>query len=332
MTWPQKLRVAGEWFVPARRDEADESLYEFGVRRLGKGFTNVFLDAMSAGIYGSTPDRISVRAAFPMIVALEREHGGLFKGMLAKRKRASGPGGVLTSTVRGISSMTAHLRTVIDADWRLGEAVTAVLRQRSVFQVATTAPGLQEFDQVVVSTPSHVAAGLLRDLDPELARRLAAIEYSPIAVVGFGYRSLRHPLDGFGLLTTSAAQVPVLGVLWDSSIFPDRAPEGCKSLRAMVGGQRQPALVDQDDAGLLRTARQGIEQTMGVDDAPDTTFVKRWDRGIPSYAPGHIARVDAIFERLARHRGLHLNSNAYRGIAMNDCVRNGRELGLKIGR
>ena len=69
---------------------------------------------------------------------------------------------------------------------------------------------------------------------------------------------------------------------------------------------------------------------MGVDDAPDVTFVKRWDRGIPSYAPGHIARVDAIFERFATHPGLHLNGNAYRGIAMNDCARNGRELGLRI--
>ena len=98
---------------------------------------------------------------------------------------------------------------------------------------------------------------LLRDLDPDLARMLGAIEYSPIAVVGFGYRSLQHPLDGFGLLTTTAARAPVLGVLWDSSIFPDRAPAGCKSLRAMIGGQRQPELVDQDDAGLIRTALQG---------------------------------------------------------------------------
>jgi len=85
MTLPQKLRMLGEFFVPPRRDGADESLREFGERRLGAGFTSVFLDAMSAGIYGSTPDRISVKAAFPLIVALEREHGGLFRGMIAKR-------------------------------------------------------------------------------------------------------------------------------------------------------------------------------------------------------------------------------------------------------
>ena len=80
---------------------------------------------------------------------------------------------------------------------------------------------------------------MLKGLDAELAARLAGIEYSPIAVVGFGYRRPEHPMDGFGLLTTSAAGLPILGALWDSSIFPDRAPEGAKSLRVMIGGQRQ---------------------------------------------------------------------------------------------
>ncbi len=141
--------------------------------------------------------------------------------------------------------------------------------------------GSADYDQVVVAAPSYVAAGLLRELDPVLARMLGAIDYSPIAVVGFGYRTLQHPLDGFGLLTTTAARAPVLGVLWDSSIFPDRAPAGCKSLRSMIGGQRSPELVDQDDAGLIRTALQGLDQTMGVRDAPDVTFVKRWERGYP---------------------------------------------------
>ena len=133
-----------------------------------------------------------------------------------------------------------------------------------------------------------------------------------------------------GLLTTTSARLPILGVLWDSSIFPDRAPAGGKILRLIIGGQRNPELVDLDDAGLIDKALEGVRRTMGVDTAPDVTYVKHWPRGIPSYAPGHIARVDAIFDRLGGHPGLYLNSNAYRGIAMNDCVRNGRELAERI--
>jgi len=187
-----------------------------------------------------------------------------------------------------------------------------------------------DVDRVVICATAYAAAGMAQSLDAELARRLAAIDYSPIAVIGFGYRSLAEPLDGFGVLTTSSAQLPILGVLWDSSIFPDRAPPGCKSIRVLLGGQRNPELVDQDRAGLVRTARMGVEKTMGLTQEPDVTFVKRWDRGIPSYAPGHVANVEAIFARAARIPGFHLNCNAYRGVAMNDCARNSRELAGRI--
>jgi protoporphyrinogen/coproporphyrinogen III oxidase len=329
LTWPQKLRVLGEFVVPARRDGADETLREFGDRRLGRAFTSVFLDAMSAGIYGSTPEKISVQAAFPLVVALEREHGGLFRGMLAKRRKEAGPGGVLTSTTGGIGTLVQHLRGVIDAEWRCGEPVQAVERAGGGFSIQTHR-GATEVDRVVICATSYAAASMVQPLDAELSRRLSTIAYSPIAVVGFGYRSLADPLDGFGLLTTTSARLPVLGVLWDSSIFPDRAPAGCKSVRVMVGGQRNPELVAQDDAALVRTARAGLEQTMGLTQDPDVTYVKRWDRGIPSYAPGHVANVDAIFERAARIPGLYLNCNAYRGIAMNDCARNSRELAQRI--
>lgn len=329
LSWPQKLRMAGEVFVPARREGPEESLRDFGNRRLGSGFTSVFLDAMSAGIYGSTPDKLSVEAAFPLVVALEREYGGLFRGMIAKRKKEAGPGGVLTSTKGGISTLANHLWHATAADWRFGEPVFSVERAGTGFRITSTA-GVTEVDQVVICATSYAAAGMVKPLDAELARRLAAIDYSPIAVVGFGYRSLPDPLDGFGLLTTSSARLPILGVLWDSSIFPDRAPPGCKTIRVLLGGQRSPELVDQDEAGLIRTARAGLQRSMGLTQDADVTFVKRWDRGIPSYAPGHIANVRAIFERVDAIPGLYLNCNAYRGIAMNDCARNSRELALRI--
>ncbi len=327
--WPAKLRVAMEPLIPRRKKTTPETLQQFGYRRLGKGFTDVFLDAMVAGIYATTPDKVSVEAAFPLVVALEREHGGLFRGMLARRKKQTGPGGILMSFRGGVSALIEHLHEIIDGEWRLGEPVTGVLRQGSRY-VLRTPSDTPEFDRVVIASPSYAAAEMVGDLDAGLGKRIGAIDYSPVAVVGFGYRQPDQQLPGFGLLTTTSAKLPVLGVLWDSSIFPDRAPEGSRILRLIIGGQRNPELVDQDEQGLIRTALEGVRATMNMTAEPDVTYVKRWPRGIPSYAPGHVAQVDAIFERLASHRGLYLNSNAYRGIAMNDCVRNGRLLAERI--
>jgi len=325
LTLPQKLRVAGEFLVPPRRGTGEETLQQFGYRRVGKGLTDVFLDAMTAGIYGTTPAKISVNAAFPLVVNLEREYGGLFKGMLAKRKKEAGPGGILMSFKGGVGTFIDHLGRLIKADWKPGEPVMAVARDGSQWRVESSSFS-GRFDQVVIGAQPCRSASMFDGSDPELASLMRRIEYTPIAVVGLGYRDLKHPLDGFGLLTTSAARQPVLGVLWDSSIFPDRAPPGCKALRVMIGGQRNPELVGQDDRGLLDTALAGIENTMGLRQSPDVVFTHRWMQGIPHYVVGHLDRVEAIFDHVARLPGLHLVCNAYRGIAMNDCVRNGREL------
>ena len=325
----QKLRVAAELFVPAKREHGDETLQAFGYRRLGRAFTDVFLDAMTAGIYGSSPEKLSVAAAFPLVTALERDHGGLFRGMLAKRRSGAGPGGTLTSFSGGVSTFIEHLRATIRAEWRLATAVTAISRMGAGFVVQAGADSAT-FDRVVVATPSHVATRMLAPLDADLSAKLARIEYSPIAVVGFGYHALAHPLDGFGVLSTSRSGLPVLGILWDSSVFADRAPAGARLLRVMIGGQRDPAAVALSDAALIARARAGIRQAMHLDATPDVSYVHRWARGIPNYGPGHIANVAAIDAAVAAQPGLYLNNNAYHGVAMNDCCENGRQTAERL--
>jgi len=328
LSWGGKLRTLSEVLVPARKDGPEETVQSFGYRRVGREFTDTFLNAMTAGIYGSTPEALSVKAAFPLVVALERDYGGLFRGMIRKRKKQAGPGGILMSFVRGVSTYIEHLGSTLDADVRTGVHVDGVSYAQGRYTLHS-GDGDLDADKLVLATPAYVAADLIRDMDAGAAQRLEQVDYSPIAVVGLGCHRLEHSLDGFGLLTTASASKPILGVLWDSSIFPDRAPDGAKALRVMIGGQRQPELARQEDDRLIDTALRGIRETMGIDVAPDVTFVKRWDRGIPNYPVGHLANVDTLFEQLRVYPGLYLNSNAYYGIGLNDCVRNSREVARK---
>ena len=314
-----KLRVMAEVVIPPKRHVEDETLQSFGYRRVGKEFTDVFLNAMSAGIFGSTPEMLSVHAAFPAVVRLEQDYGGLFKGMFKKKKKEAGPGGVLMSFAGGVGRFVDHLGGCVDGMQRLGTAVSGLERTEQGYVVKTGADEAS-FDKVVLATPAHVSADLLQPLDEGLARRLNDIEYSPISVVGFGYKQLTYPLNGFGLLTTASAGKQVLGVLWDSSIFPDRVPSGGKSVRVMIGGQRNPELAMAEDDRLVDMALRGIHETMGLDETPSVTFIQRWPKGIPNYRVGHLANVGRIFTQLEAYPGLHLNSNAYYGVGVNDCV------------
>ncbi|MDX1808645.1 MAG: protoporphyrinogen oxidase [Sulfurospirillaceae bacterium] len=324
-----KLRVAAEILIPAKKDNSDETLQDFGYRRVGKEMTDTFLDAMVAGIFASKPDKISVRSAFPAVVKLEQEYGGLFRGMLAKKKKEAGPGGVLMSFVGGVSTFIDKLAGSQDIQIFTGIKVETIEKNEIKYLLQINGEK-KEFDKVILSTPAYNSANLIKGIDQELSNMLKDIEYSPISVVGLGYNEMKHDLNGFGLLTTSSSKKEVLGVLWDSSIFSDRAPRGKKSLRVMIGGQRNPKLALTSDKELAKIALKGVEETMGVSDTPDVVYVKRWVKGIPNYRLGHLDRMDILFDRLKQHNGLYLSSNAYFGVGLNDCVANSKKVAMQV--
>jgi oxygen-dependent protoporphyrinogen oxidase len=141
---------------------------------------------------------------------------------------------------------------------------------------------------------------------------------------------LEHNLQGFGLLATSRAKKEVLGVLWDSSIFDDRAEKNKKLLRAMIGGQRSPLLALKNEDELLKLAINGVKETMGIETKPDMFYIKKWEKGIPNYKVGHLANVDKIFKSLENIEGIYLNSNAYYGVGLNDCISNAKKCAKEV--
>jgi oxygen-dependent protoporphyrinogen oxidase len=177
-------------------------------------------------------------------------------------------------------------------------------------------------DAVVLTCPADRQAELLADEAPDLAASLAAIPYNRVVVVAVGYRrqDVPRPLDGFGYLSPQRARRDVLGVQWCSSIYPERAPEGTVLLRAMCGGWNRPEVVDWPDERLVAAVHAELVDVLRVRAAPIFQHVIRWDRAIPQYHVGHLARLGWIEQRVAALPGLYLGGNAYRGVAINDCI------------
>jgi len=142
--------------------------------------------------------------------------------MLDKKKKDAGPGGVLMSFKGGVSAFVNKLSKSIDVDIKTDANVELLEKKENKYILHVNAKKL-EFDKVILSTPAYENVKILKSFDKELSSMLDDIEYSPISVVGLGYTKLSHDLQGFGLLTTSSSKKEVLGVLWDSSIFSDRA-------------------------------------------------------------------------------------------------------------
>jgi oxygen-dependent protoporphyrinogen oxidase len=342
-----RLRILGEPFAPGPPPGVDESLGDFARRRLGAEALEKLLDPMVTGIFAGDPDNMSLRSCFPLIHDLERKYGGLVKGMISlqrerrkageKREMSAGPGGVLMSFDAGVQTLTDVLAERLSDGLHTAVAVESVRRSNGRFLLSLVEQGLRgeiDADALVLATPAYSAAAALGSLDPQISDALSAIPYSPISVVALGYEqsTLGNPLDGFGFLIPRLEKRRILGALWDSSVFPNRAPAGKALIRAMVGGVRNPELAALPAGDLVALTRDELASTMGITAAPALARAFFHDKGIPQYLVGHGKVLERIDGRLAAFPGLYLNSNAYRGIALNDCVLQSRLTAERIAK
>ncbi|ABK97655.1 protoporphyrinogen oxidase [Pelobacter propionicus] len=338
ISWPGKLRLALEPtpFIARTPAGVDESLADFARRRLGGEALDKLISPMVSGIFAGDPETMSLVSCFPRIAQLEREYGGLIRAMvrLARQKKreraagkavssAAGPGGVLTSFRPGIQYLTDSLAASLGGIVMADREVSWVRRGKSAaWRVGCRDGGEYDADLVIVASPAHAASAILHDCDAGIASILESIPYASMTVVCLGYERelVSHPLDGFGYLIPKKEGRSILGTLWDSSMFENRAPTGKVLLRSMVGGACFPDYVHMGDDELLGRVRGDMKDVMGIVAEPSFIRIFRHPQAIPQYTVGHGERLKHLEERLACHPGLILTGNSYRGIGLNDCV------------
>jgi oxygen-dependent protoporphyrinogen oxidase len=335
ISWPGKLRLACEPFIPARRDGADETLADFARRRLGQEALDKLIAPMVSGIFAGDPETMSLQSCFPRIHQLEQEYGGLIRAMLklARQKKAelragravasaAGPGGVLTSFVGGIQELTDRTVDSLRGKVRTGAAVAEIVRKDGGFELRLADGATLDAEVVVSAAPAYAVAEMVAGIDRELRQLLDGIPYATMNVVCFGYarEKIACDLDGFGYLTPKKEGKSSLGTLWDSSIFPNRAPEGRVLLRSMMGGATNPGAIDLAESAVKDRVMTDLKEIMGISAAPDFVRIFRHEKAIPQYTVGHSQRLLALAARHAANPGLFLTGNAFYGVGLNDCV------------
>jgi oxygen-dependent protoporphyrinogen oxidase len=345
ISWPGKARLAGEMLVPPRRGGGDESLADFARRRLGSEALDKLIAPMVAGIFAGDPETMSLKSCFPRINELEREYGGLIKAMvkLAKKKKAeiragkavasaAGPGGILTSFYDGIQDLTDGTAAALGGEVRTDAGVVGILPRKEGFELHLENGGTLDADIVVSAAPAHALAAMTSETLPPLAEILNQIPYAPMNVVCFGYQrqKIARDLDGFGYLIPRKEGKSILGTLWDSSIFPHRAPEGHVLLRSMMGGATNPGAIDLAESEVKARVMADLEEIMGIDVEPDFVRIFRHRQAIPQYTVGHGKRLLALDERLGGTPGLFLTGNAFFGVGLNDCVNASNQIAERV--
>ncbi|MFM7207961.1 MAG: protoporphyrinogen oxidase [Planctomycetaceae bacterium] len=333
-------RLLWERFVPrARGTSDDESLEQFAVRRLGREAFERLVQPLAAGIWTADPARLSMAAACPEFLAMERDAGSLWAGERIRQRGTVGADhatgaryGQFVTLRSGMEALPQRLAERLRAagvrfvTGRVSAVSRDAERRWRVAGSGLDAAAVGNVDALVVATPAHVAAEMLGSLDPPLADELASIDYAGSCIVSLGYARdhVGHPLDAAGLVIPRIAGRGILAVSFSSSKFPGRAPAGCVLLRVFLGGALDPGAMQLADGMLVERARAEVADLLAARGEPRLVHVERWARAMPQYHLGHASRVARIDAALARHPGLALAGAAYTGVGIPQVIASGQ--------
>jgi oxygen-dependent protoporphyrinogen oxidase len=333
-----KLRLFQEPFKPKCQAD-DMSVAGFFSYRLGREMLDHLVDPFISGIYAGNVETLSLPAVFPKLWQWEQESGSLLKGgqaaMLATRNQPKKSKMKLMSFEGGLQTLTDALANALPSDaLKLNCPVSHIEKSASGYQVFLKSGERLESQNIVLAVPAFVAAQLLRTLAPEASRHLERIPYNGLSVahLGFNTQQIQHPLDGFGCLIPRKEKIRLLGSIWASSLFPERAPVGKVLLSNFIGGAHYPEAIQQKASQIERQAVQDLQTVFGLKGSLEPAFstVLFYKQAIPQYNMGHLQRITAIEGALKKQKGLHLAGNYLRGIALNECVKSGIQAAEQI--
>ena len=354
LSWPGKLRVAWEPFVGKGCKE--ESIAEFVQRRLGKEMFDWLIDPFVSGVFAGDPHKLSVQAAVPRLYALEKNHGSLIRGAIAKMRAARQSAdstaekkldGAMMTFKGGLNQLMKSLAGQLLNPVQTNTQVESVSYSQENGYLVRSGDAIWQAEKVVMAVPAKQVARLIEDLptpNEALLQRaqehLRGIHYPPVATVSmaFNKHQIKHPLNGFGALLPSKEQKQILGALFPSSIFTGRAPAGQHLVTVFVGGGRadsqrhqgQPSVMQLSEAERLGVVLQELDAYVGISGQPLWSQESYWPAAIPQYELGHLRKVADVDAALEHLPGLYLRSNWRDGVALGDCVEHAQKLALHL--
>ncbi len=308
------LRLLREPFVRSK-SHTDESVQDFFVRRLGRQAHDRLVGPALTGIFAGNSANLSMAAVFPKIVEMEREHGSLVGAFLKSLKRRSKPTGTSRPKPKGaVFSFPAGVETLPK---RLAEQLNVK------YNIADARTG--DTPVTVVAVPSYQASGVVKNRNTNLPGLLENVQYAPmvIAAISLPEHSFKDPLEGFGFLVPRNQGLHLLGALFSSALFPERAPKGQELLTCFLGGMFEPDAIDWPDERVWETVCSEIKSALHTSNVPEPVGLFRQRHAIPQYNIGHERWVAAFKEELKKTPGLFIAGNYLEGVSVPACIEQG---------
>ena len=332
LSFKGRLRLLKEPFIKAL-SPGDESLASFVRRRLGEEVLHMLVTPFVSGIYAGDPEQLSVAAVFPKLVEVEKKYGSIFKGMKALKTEIKSSG--LGSFMAGIGTLPMAIESRLKDSIVKNARVTGIEKLNSGYNIRFEAGGEQQnilAKKIICAVPAYTAARILSGLSNEFKEILSKIEYAPIIVIHTGYKHEDVPYDlkGFGFLVPRKNRVRILGSVWSSSLFQERAPEGYALLTNFLGGQLDPEAIDLTNDDIMRIVQKDLSRALSIKSPPAFACITRYTHAIPQYNIGHLEKISRISKLLEQFNGLFLTGSYFTGISVAETVEHAEKITKEV--
>jgi protoporphyrinogen/coproporphyrinogen III oxidase len=332
-----RWRVATEALKRAKPPSEEESVAQFVRRKFGHEILEYLVAPFVSGVYAGDPEKLSLRAAFPTLDEWERTYGSVLRGA-SKSRSAKGAGQTapLCSFDQGMASLPRTMAAKLGESVRLGARADSVARvNNSGYRIQFTQNSRAESlnaHAIVIATPAYGAAHLVEPFAAPLARMLSGIAYAGLAVIGSGYYANQvGGLDGFGVLIPRSEKIRTLGIVWNSSLFPDRSTEGRVTLASFVGGATDQEILEKTDEEILAVVQDENARVLKITGQPIVSRLWRHPKALPQYNLGHGHAVEAVRECERAIPGLYFVGNYLEGPSIGKCVERGTHVAEAAG-
>jgi oxygen-dependent protoporphyrinogen oxidase len=329
-----RWKLATEALRKTKPPTEEESVAQFVRRKFGHEILEYLVAPFVSGVYAGDPEKLSLRAAFPPLDEWERTYGSVLRGAMKSRPaKGAGQGRPpLCSFGHGMAMLTETMAAKLGESIKLGawvETVTGNDRDAG-YQIRFTQRGRAETIEaraVVIATPAYTASHMVSSLSPPLARALSGIAYAGMAVVGAGYhaKQIGTVMRGFGVLIPRVEKYRTLGIVWNSSLFPDRSGEGRTTLTSFVGGATDPEIVEKSEEEILAIVEEESSRILAITGQPIVSRVFKHPKALPQYNLGHGHSVEAVRESERAIPGLFFVGNYLEGPSIGKCVDTGSQ-------
>ena len=293
--------------------------------RLGDEITDWLVDPLLGGINASDIDQLSLRAGAPLLAAAIDRGPSLITGLTQLRPTAGPTLGSASISEPVFYGLPGGIARIIDR-------LVAALERDATLHLDSPIRSLDDLspraDAVVIATPAHNAAQLLRPISPAVSAELAAIEYASVAqaVVEIPRRGVERELDASGILFPRVDGRMITACTWLSSKWAHYHRPDSVLLRLSSGRFGDERNASLSDDALVDTLLDELRTVVVVNAAPMARRVQRWDNAFPQYTPGHGARVERIVAMLGSDAPtIRLAGAPYQGIGVPACIQSGRD-------